>query len=38
MILAVDGQRMVFRSQVIEAISKKADQPIEFRIRRDGQA
>jgi regulator of sigma E protease len=36
-ILAVDGQRMVFVSQVIEAISKKSgDQPIEFRVRRDG--
>ena len=32
LILAVDGQRMVFVSQVIESISKKAgDQPIEFR-------
>jgi regulator of sigma E protease len=37
LILAVDGERMVFRSQVAEAISKKSgDQPIEFRIRRDG--
>ena len=37
LILAVDGERMVFRSQVAEAISKKsADKPIEFRIRRDG--
>jgi regulator of sigma E protease len=36
-ILAVDGERMVFRSQVAEAISKKpGDKPIEFRIRRDG--
>ena len=38
LLLAVDGERMVFRSQVIEAISKKpGDKPIEFRIRRDGQ-
>jgi regulator of sigma E protease len=37
LILAVDGERMVFRSQVAEAISKKSgDKPIEFRIRRDG--
>jgi regulator of sigma E protease len=37
LILAVDGERMVFRSQVIEAISKKpGDAPIQFRIRRDG--
>jgi regulator of sigma E protease len=37
LILAVDGERMVFRSQVAEAISKKpGDKPIEFRIRRDG--
>ncbi len=37
LILAVDGERMVFRSQVAEAISKKSgDQPIEFRVRRDG--
>jgi regulator of sigma E protease len=36
-ILTVDGQRMVFSSQVIETISKKgADKPIEFHIRRDG--
>ena len=37
LILAVDGERMVFRSQVAEAIAKKpGDKPIEFRIRRDG--
>ena len=37
LILAADGERMVFRSQVIEAISKKpGDAPIQFRIRRDG--
>ncbi len=36
-ILAVDGQRMVFRTMVIDAVSKKADQPVEFKIRRDGQ-
>jgi regulator of sigma E protease len=36
-ILAIDGERMVFGSQVVEAISKKSgDQPIEFRVRRDG--
>jgi regulator of sigma E protease len=36
-ILAIDGERMVFGSQVVEVISKKSgDQPIEFRIRRDG--
>jgi len=38
LLLAVDGERMVFRSQVIEVISKKpGDKPIVFRIRRDGQ-
>jgi regulator of sigma E protease len=36
-ILAVDGKRMVFRSMVIDVISKKADQPVVFTIRRDGQ-
>ena len=36
-ILAVDGKRMVFRSMVIDAISKKADQPVVFKIRRNGQ-
>ena len=37
LILAVDGERMVFRTQVAEAIAKKpGDKPIEFRIRRDG--
>jgi regulator of sigma E protease len=35
-ILSVDGQRMVFRSQVVEAISKRPDQPIEIVVRRDG--
>jgi regulator of sigma E protease len=35
-ILAVDGKRMVFRSMVIEIISKKADQPVVFKVRRDG--
>jgi regulator of sigma E protease len=36
-ILAVDGERVVFQLQVIEAISKKTgDKPIEFRVRRDG--
>jgi regulator of sigma E protease len=36
-ILAVDGQRMVFRSMVVDIISKKPDQPVVFKIRRDGQ-
>jgi regulator of sigma E protease len=37
LILAIDGERMVFRSQAIETISRKpGDQPIEFRVRRDG--
>jgi regulator of sigma E protease len=35
-ILAVDGTRMVFSSMVIEKITKKADQPVEFKVRRDG--
>jgi regulator of sigma E protease len=36
-ILALDGERMVFGSQIAETISKKSgDKPIEFRIRRDG--
>jgi regulator of sigma E protease len=36
-ILAIDGQRFVFASQVSESIWKKpVDKPIEFRIRRDG--
>ena len=36
-ILAIDGQRMVFRSQVAETIAKKtAGQPFEIRVRRDG--
>ena len=37
LILAIDGERMVFGSQISETISKKpGDKPIEFRIRRDG--
>jgi regulator of sigma E protease len=37
LILAVDGERVVFGSQVVELISKKSvDKPIEFRVRRDG--
>ena len=37
LILAVDGERMVFRVQVAQAISKKSgDQPIVFTVRRDG--
>jgi regulator of sigma E protease len=36
-VLAIDGQRMVFASQIAETIWKKpADQPIEFRLRRAG--
>ena len=36
-ILAIDGERMVSSSQVLKAIpGKSGDQPIEFRIRRDG--
>jgi regulator of sigma E protease len=38
LILAVNGERMVFSSQVIESIAKNgADKPVEFRIRREGQ-
>jgi len=36
-IIAVDGHRMVFRTMVIDAVSKKADQPVEFTIRRNDQ-
>jgi regulator of sigma E protease len=35
-ILAIDGTRMVFGSQVSEAISKSADTPIQITVRRDG--
>jgi regulator of sigma E protease len=35
-ILSVGGQRMVFVTQVIESISKSPEQPIDFRVRRDG--
>jgi regulator of sigma E protease len=36
-ILAIDGERIVFASQISQIISKKpADKPIELRIRRDG--
>jgi regulator of sigma E protease len=36
-ILAIDGERMVFASQIAQTISKKpSDKPIEFRIRRAG--
>ena len=36
-ILAIDGERMVFGSQIAQTIGKKpTDKPIEFRIRRDG--
>jgi regulator of sigma E protease len=35
-ILGIDGERMAFRSQVIEAISKKSDGPITMTVRRDG--
>src|SRR5436190_3559706 len=36
-LLAIDGERMVFAGQIAQTISKKpGDKPIEFRIRRDG--
>ena len=36
-ILAINGERMVSSAQVLKAIPEKpADQPVEFRIRRDG--
>jgi len=35
-ILSVDGKRVVFQSMVIDVISKKADQPIVVKFRRDG--
>jgi regulator of sigma E protease len=36
-IVAIDGERMVFASQIAPTISKKpAEQAIEFRLRRDG--
>jgi regulator of sigma E protease len=36
-IVAIDGERMVFGSQIAQTISKKpADKPIEFRLRRGG--
>ena len=37
-IVAINGQRMVFGSQVSEAISKNADVPIQMTVRRDGAA
>jgi regulator of sigma E protease len=36
LILTIDGQRMVFASQVSEAISKHPDAPIQVAVRRDG--
>jgi len=37
LILAIDGERMVFVSQAIQAISQKTgDEPIVFTVRRDG--
>ncbi|MDP3716525.1 MAG: RIP metalloprotease RseP [Acidobacteriota bacterium] len=36
LILAVDDRRMVFSSMVIEAITVKKGEPVEFRLRRDG--
>ncbi|MDP2318518.1 MAG: RIP metalloprotease RseP [Acidobacteriota bacterium] len=36
LILAVDGRRMVFSSMVIEAITSKKGEPVEFRLQRDG--
>jgi regulator of sigma E protease len=36
-IISIDGERMVFASQIAQSISKKpGDKPIEIRIRRDG--
>jgi regulator of sigma E protease len=36
-LLAIDGERLVFASQISQIISKKpADKPIEIRVRRDG--
>lgn len=35
-IAAINGQRMVFRSQVIETISKRAGEELQMTIRRDG--
>ena len=35
-IRAVAGQRMVFRSQVVEAISKQPGEPVQITVRRDG--
>ena len=36
-ILSIDGERMVFASQIAQTISKKpGDQPIEIRVRRGG--
>ena len=36
-ILSIDGERMVFASQIAQTISKKpGDKPIEVRVRRDG--
>ena len=35
-ILSVDGKRVVFQTMVIEIVSKKADQPVVFKIKRDG--
>jgi len=36
-ILAIDGQRMVFSRDVVEKISHSPEQPIEIRVRREGQ-
>jgi regulator of sigma E protease len=35
-IVSIDGTRVVFNSQVLEAISSRAGQPVRFVIRRDG--
>jgi regulator of sigma E protease len=35
-ILAIDGERMVFASQVSETIGKHIDEPIQIQIRRNG--
>jgi regulator of sigma E protease len=36
-IVSVDGKRMIFSTMVIEVVSKKAEQPVVFTVRRGGQ-
>ena len=36
-IVSVDGKRMIFSTMVIEVVSKKAEQPVVFVVRRGGQ-